>query len=395
MSYGGWHVFRFLILCATGLAALLTLCPPTSTAGLIQIGPVEHVLTGQNKTLWVRSRTVSPDREQFTLIFDRLRIQWEARFAERGTLQIQYDHEYTLGSILKTGAFQAQKQIEEENFFDMESTLLDRAGIFARHRIHRALLKIYTPVADIRLGRQRIAWGSGRFWNPTDLFNPNSPIQLEKEERNGVDALRLDRYSGALSTLQLVYAPGSARSESSLAGRFQANTAGFDLSGMAGRFGEAWVIGWDFAGAVREMGVWGEAAYTKLPGSEATVRAVLGAEYTLESQLSWMAELYYNGTGKSRKQDYLLNSQAPGTPPGLARFYLGSGVGYPITPLFRWDLDSVINLNDGSFFTGSHFTYSVMTDLDWSIGAQFFFGADDTEYGALQNLLYTQLQWFF
>ncbi len=48
-------------------------------------------------------------------------------------------------------------------------------------------------------GRQRIGWGTARFWSPMDMFNPISPLQIESEERQGVDAaLAAFRSAGGL-----------------------------------------------------------------------------------------------------------------------------------------------------------------------------------------------------
>lgn len=44
----------------------------------------------------------------------------------------------------------------------------------------------------VTLGRQAISHGSGRFFNPTDIFAPVSPHSTYSEYKNGVDALRLD-----------------------------------------------------------------------------------------------------------------------------------------------------------------------------------------------------------
>jgi hypothetical protein len=44
-------------------------------------------------------------------------------------------------------------------------------------------------------------------------------------------------------------------------------------------------------------------------------------------------------------------------------------------------------------FTGG--MAAAITNLDWSLGLQYFEGSDGSEYGTFHDLYYTQLQWFF
>ena len=59
------------------------------------------------------------------------------------------------------------------------------------HNLDRLMVTIKTGPADIVVGRQPIAWGSARIVNPTDLLAPFAFNELDKEERTGVDALRV------------------------------------------------------------------------------------------------------------------------------------------------------------------------------------------------------------
>jgi hypothetical protein len=53
------------------------------------------------------------------------------------------------------------------------------------------LLTIKIGAADIFIDRQAVAWGSGRLFNPTDVVTPYAFNELDKEERLGVDAVRV------------------------------------------------------------------------------------------------------------------------------------------------------------------------------------------------------------
>ncbi|MFJ6060354.1 hypothetical protein [Burkholderia vietnamiensis] len=54
-----------------------------------------------------------------------------------------------------------------------------------------------------------------------------------------------------------------------------------------------------------------------------------------------------------------------------------------------------MNPDDGGRFASPVITYSIKTNRDWKIGAQFFMDRASSEYGRLHNGYYTQLQGFF
>ena len=364
-------------------------------ADLWQQGDSSLKLTGYYKNLLFSSETIFPRTEQFTLDLNRLRLELQGKARDRAVLDIQYDHEVFLGSFLKTEMFNIQINQEPDTYLDLENAYLDHSRFFARHRLYRGYLTFYLPYADLTIGRQRIAWGTTRFWNPTDSLNPFNPIQLEREERTGVDALLTDVSLGALSKLSLVYAPQDSREESSLAVRMRTNTSGFDLSAMGGFFKEDRVVGFDFAGAIKDIGIRGEAAYTFSDLEDNFIRTVLGADYTFPNTFSIVIEYYYNGAGETDEKDYDFQRLFSGEILSVARHYMGISIGYDLTPLLRWDNYLILNLNDGSLFLSPNLTYSIITDLDLTMGIQIFEGSDNSEHGILHNLYYIQIQQFF
>lgn len=91
----------------------------------------------------------------------------------RGYVQARYAHDWTV----EEGDVNAYGQALQAN-----RVILDQ-------------LWIKVDVADrlyITAGRQRVKWGSGRFWNPTDFLNQQALNPLsEFDERTGVSLLRL------------------------------------------------------------------------------------------------------------------------------------------------------------------------------------------------------------
>ena len=63
--------------------------------------------------------------------------------------------------------------------------------------------------------------------------------------------------------------------------------------------------------------------------------------------------------------------------------------------ILKWTNYFVANLGDESTFFSPGLTYSLQSNLDLTVGAQWLQGGADTEYGRLSDTYYAQFQWFF
>ncbi len=353
-------------------------------------------LSGYYKNLFVNSKTLSlfPPGESYLLDLNRLRLKLVGNLSERIAFDIQYDNEVFLGDYLDTTEFiSLLKNRKLDTHFDLDDNYIDNSNLYGSHRLYRAYADFTLPEVDLRLGRQRIAWGTAMLWNPMDILNPFNPTQLERQERQGIDAVLMDWNYNALSRMSLVYT--KQQSGTSSAVRWRSNQKGFDLSLMAGRFRGDNVAGFDFSGQIADIGVRGEITETNPENERSFTRVVVGADYTFASSLSLNIEMYYNGQGLSDPVGYEFNRLLSGEVQSLARRYLGVYLGYDITALLKLDSYLIINLNDDSAFFAPRLLYSLTESVDGSVGVQAFNGDSGTEYGTFESLYFVQLQWFF
>ncbi|HEX6298117.1 MAG TPA: hypothetical protein VFZ74_16220, partial [Burkholderiales bacterium] len=192
-------------------------------------------LSGYYKNLLVSSETVSPAGQRYTLDLNRLRLELKGELAESIALDLQYDNEVLLGNYRRTGQFAIERDRRPDQYWDLDGNYAETGSWYGRHRLYRASVTLSSGDTDLRLGRQRIAWGTGRFWSPLDLLNPINPIALEREERLGVDAVLAEHKLGPLSRLSAVYAPRHESGESSAALSWRGNVEGIDYSLIGGR----------------------------------------------------------------------------------------------------------------------------------------------------------------
>lgn len=351
--------------------------------------------SGYYKSLLLNSETVAPAGQRYTLDLNRMRLELKGKLSERVALDLQYDNEVLLGSYLRTGQFAAQKDQRPDQLWNLDRNYGEGGSWYGRHRLYRGHVTLSSGDTDLRLGRQRIAWGTGRFWSPVDLLNPLNPIALEREERLGVDAVLAEHKLGPLSKISAVYAPRQKSEESSAALNWHSNAAGVDYSLIAGRFRTERVMGGDVATQLGGAGLRAELTHNERDGGPAYRRAVLAADYALPNTLTLSGELYYNGAGAADRASYDFASLFAGRIQNVGRRYFSGYLGYEITPLVKSVNYLILNLADRSRFFSPALILSLQTDLDLTLGVQFFGGSPGSEYARLNDVYYAQLQWFF
>jgi hypothetical protein len=348
---------------------------------------------GYFKNISVVSKTFQNQR--YFLDLNRLRLQPTVICRENLVFRLELDNQLLLGDYLKTEEFKSIKKVPPKTYLHIDKTVIDDKRLYWKLIFYRAFLSYYTNLVDASIGRQRFAWGTGKFWNPTDLLNPYNPTQIEREERVGSDALSLDLHLGTITKSTLVYAPRSTWRNSSLAGRFKTTIKSYDVSFVFEKVGSKKTFGFDFYGYVGDEGIYAEGAYNWNKDMSDFFSFVLGGEYRLPNGLYLNSEYFYNGGGKRKSKDYDWDRFFSAEILSLSQDYFNLSLGYDITPLWRLESYTIINLNDQSVFTTPNLSHSVTSDLFIDFGIQFFIGAKQDEYGSPSDVYYLQLQFFF
>jgi hypothetical protein len=351
-------------------------------------------VSGYVLSLYTRSQTIVPPAERFVLDLNRLRLKLDAKPTVRLGLDVQFDSEVLLGSYLRT-AQHALTRDRAETAFDLQHEYVARDELVARHGLYRAMLRWSGADTDVKVGRQRIALGTGFFWSPMDLLNPIDPTRLERDYRPGADAVLVEQRLGALSRVSGIYAPSNSEWRSVAAGYLHANVGGADYSALIGSFRGDDVVGADFAGRSGGLGLRGEATFTRANDGRRYARGLLGADYGFASSLNLTAEAYYNGRGTSDPARYDFGSLLAGRALNLARLYGGLSMSYQVTPLVKIAGFAVLNVDDRSGVLWPRVEWSARTNLDIVAGLQRFGGRDESEYGRLSKLLHGEVRWFF
>lgn len=368
---------------------LLVALPPAAAA---DAAPGTWGLSGSVKSLLLDSHTLQG--EPYELSLNRLRVAVQGRPADEVAIDLQADQLALLGSYLGTAAFRAAKDAAPAQYWRADAKLVDRGDLYVRAELYRASLTWSHDALDVKLGRQRIAWGTGRFWSPLDVLNPVDPLALEREERLGVDALLVELKTGPLSRISAVVAPAPDRGPNSRALLWHGNQGGLDISLVGGQLLGADIVGADVAGQLGAAGVRAEVARLRPVGMAGFVRATLGIDYAFDAGLTLSAELHYNGGGSRDPTRYAPRiGRLPASSP--ATRYAGLFASYELTPLLKWNSWIVANLDDRSRGIDSRLVWSARRDVDLTAGFQRYGGKPLSEFGRIPRAVFVQAQWYF
>ncbi len=365
------------------------------------IAQVRYSFTGYVVDLPVYSMTnkdlanlFSIDPNQF-MNLTRLRLRPEIYLWQDARMNIEYEAD-VLYSKESSFLFFSQSNTNRQ-IINLKWKLFNKNNINVTHYIDRLYLRQGFGWGNLIIGRQRIAWGVGRVWSPTDLFNPINPANFGKIEKDGVDAASLTYYLGNFSDLNVVYNPREKLSESNAGFRLRTNFGGYDFALVGGYFDQRIIAGGDFAGSIFGAGLRGEGIISmdKNNLNNNYLRLVFGMDNQFTSKLYALIEYQFNGEGSADKNKYNLLGLYNGSIINLSQNYVVLSGSFQLTPLLTLTAADNANLNDGSGYILFSGNYSLSDNGTLTLGIFQSYGNTFTEYWYYPKAYYLQGQFFF
>ncbi len=300
--------------------------------------------------------------EVINLVSLQLKLQADLDMNAKAYVRTSYDYD----------------MIKGEDNFDLERAYLDTAfdELFP------------SGTTYLRLGKQRLAWGTGYAWNPTDNINPAKNPALPKEDDKGVNAIEITLPMGE-ATFKAVTLPQDKWDKTRHAFKIASFVSGFDLSGSVFFAGERTIWGADMAGVVFEdIGIHAEAALLS-DKENSTLSYVLGADhlFSYDPIFQIIFEYYHNEAGYASMKDYLKAVSEDPTlslsPGQIMRDYIYLGTSRSINDDIVFNGTILYNLNDGSYISLPGITYTPMVDTTFLLRISIFSGSDTSEFGSL------------
>jgi len=263
--------------------------------------------------------------------------------------------------------------------------------------IDRLYLKFPISSVDVILGKQRIAWGSGIIFRPTDSFNKPNPLSLSGR-KEGVNALVAKVFMGDLSALDFIIAPANVSQYtddeispeylkySKFASRFTFNKFRTDMAFSYQYDGGAQnhIYGLDMKGDI-VLGYHIETVFINsrdesVENMKKLWRSVLGLDYSFQGKWILVGEYLYNGSGEAKETE-LDESSFSLLEEFKYKHYLFSQVSYQHDILLRANVFLLWNMVDKSFILSPGISYSLFQNTNLDLYCQVFFGDDTDEYG--------------
>jgi hypothetical protein len=370
--------------------------------------------------------------------FTRLRLEADLTLTTWLSAFVAYDNEARFGSI-DTLEAELGSGFRSDSFLDAESGISEGSHHDWNHLLYRGYIQVETERFELAIGRQRIAWGVGRLWNPIDRFSALPPLSLQPDQTPGIDSIDGRFNFDGFNYLQFVYAPGDSGRDERWAVRLHGVLWDADLSVMSGVFEKAPTVGVDFA-----RNLWGgamglEAVFTSpehkfweigdpapsTPSDYWQVVASFEINLDFGTGVYFLTEYLYNGNGlgfgKGRAGSLLPFFEATNVPPDPAlgvipgpyakgadsdvfgssrvvtnsEHQIGGQIGYDLTPELRGDFVTLVDLERGSAAFFPNLRYSPLDSIELTLGVQLFAGPDRSQYGSSEELVYLLVDWFF
>ncbi len=372
-----------------------------------------YEIGGYVKYLFSGSTPPSGDARYDHLLHGRLNARWFPT-AEISAVAEVRARAFSGGSVRSTPHF--IRTLEQDGGFGtMGVALWEGSSTAGYAQMDRLYLNATTGAWQFTVGRQRIAWGTNLVWNTVDLFNPQSVLDFDYEEKPPVDGVRVQYYTGELSKIEFAFTPG-ARRDPTIGAQWTFNTRGYDIHLLAGirnhgaYGGLAWagdIAGGGFRGELLvadyddnysmhdEVGLYGAATLHPHAGAGTMVAAALSGDYTFPNSFYIHTELLYNSEGVT---DLTQRNAVHASHLGLlspARWSVFQEFSYDISPLVRGGVFAIYNPTDHSFVIFPSLTWSVITDLDLSTFALLFSGDPGTEYGGGGRAVVARVRWAY
>ena len=290
---------------------------------------------------------------------------------------------------------------------------------------------------DVQFGKLPIAWGTGYFFNPTSRTALMPFLELVSEETPGtIGVIPSISFFGGLLSVQ-GYAAFQDKTHSTFPDGVDGDWAnlpfGLKLQGIAGSFdlSVSWIkeviytrpdftkpeyvyhrthyLGADFAGAIWNFGVYGEAALEMWDESQEKpafkdnpffdlLEVCLGFDYPIPVlEIDTRVEYYHYGPGTREKSAYgdSISKLLSGQQMVLAEDYLLFHFERSFLDYFTIGTAGFINLNDRSLGFVPELSGEPYENLQVGLGAMLFLGDEGSEFDMMEPAVYLRCKLSF
>ena len=332
-------------------------------------------------------------------LHNRLNLRWElsTELSAHGGLRT---HLYS-GDLVRTSPEYVNGLRRDPGLVDLSATLVNQRNLLVHTMADRLYLEWDRNDWLIRAGRQRVNWGVNMITNPNDIFNIYSIYAIDYPERPGSDAIRIQRFTGLGSRVELALSPGRQRRQTVAAALYGFTYNGYDIQLIGGYYRDRLAVGGGWAGNLRGAGLKGEAMlFRDLDNHEdegersTNVIVAVSLDYMFENGLFVITELLYNKDGGKRNYQ-LFGTGISADNPSFTRYQAAAQLSYLLHPLVNSSLTGIYYPREEALFLSPSISWSVSSNLNLTILGQFFSGGRNSPLEQAADLYMASLKYSF
>jgi len=327
------------------------------------------------------------------------RLNFKAFLTNKLTLGLEARNRFYYGEQVRLTPGYGQQINAYNSKIDLSALLVNSGSVVLHTMLDRAYVDYTTNKFNIRVGRQRINWGINSLWNANDLFNTYNFVDFDYEERPGADAVKVQYFTGPMSSIEVAVKPDELLSNTVAAALYRFNAKGYDWQFLSGIFNEDFAIGTGFAGNIKNSGFKGEATYFQPRLTDTvngTLNLSLGWDYTLKGSWYLSSGFLYNTSGASNSTNlsqFSGNLTAKNLMPNKYTLFLQGSKG--ITPLINASMALMYGLDMNFLFTMPSISYSLQDNWDLYFVMQSVFASVNNNFGVVSHSMFLRLKWSF
>jgi hypothetical protein len=260
---------------------------------------------------------------------------------------------------------------------------------------------------QMNIGRQPIYFGISKTANPLDVLTPFSLTQINTEERQGIDAIRVRYPIGIMGQWDagLVFGDDFDADKSSAFLNAKFNIKGYEFGPLIQRYSDASLFGLEVIKDYKGANLYVEAAYSDPDSSSDYFRSTLGAERLITPEFTLALEYHHNGAGGSDDLFYTDVNPFAVTVGGvtfLGKNYLNGYGYYQITGVDTLAALIYFNLGDRSTLIAPTYIRSMSDNQELNVGAFVGLGKRSnfsnvvvSEFGSAGTSVFAKYKFFF
>ena len=325
--------------------------------------------------------------------YDYNRFRFENRtYLDNFSTILIVDNDTVIGSKYLNSIDDSQLYSPEDVPFEISKKLASNP--YDRVKVYRALAKYEGEQHAFVFGLQRVAFGVGRIWTPTDMFNPLKSLSLESAQRPPVLAAYYSYAFSDTGSLELVTSRRK-NGENKAALRVKEYMLFADVGLIVVKEENRELYGYEFEGHLFDTGieVRSEGGLFKNTKDDVSFKKfIIGADYAFEEPLSITLEYLHNETdynevgypnfSKDSFTDVIMHKDSN---------YMAAMASYGFSTLLNSALILMQNIDDGSNILVPTLMYSLSDESTLNVGGFVGYGSTSSEFGNTPNLLYVSV----